>query len=210
MTELTIVGVPQSTYVRAIRMACHEKGVSYQLDAQVPHSDAALAVHPMGFIPGLRHGDVTVAESHAIARYIDQAFDGPALFPSSVKGSARADYWVSLQNTRFDEPLIRQYLFGYIRSGTADGSPDRTRIDDALPDVENRFDVLEQTLSSSAYLVGDALSYADLNLFPMLAYVTRMPEGGQMVAARPALQAYFDGLSSRSSAVETQPPLPGN
>lgn len=210
MTELTIVGVPQSTYVRAIRMACHEKGVAYQLDVHPPHTEAALALHPMGLIPGLRHGDVTVSESHAIARYIDRAFDGPALFPADAAGSARADYWVSLQNTRFDGPLIRQYLFGYIFPDTDDGSPDRARIDAALSDVENRFDLLQRALSTSPYLAGEALSYADLNLFPMLAYVTRMPEGAQMMAERPALQAYFDGLDSRSSAAETQPPQPGN
>lgn len=210
MSELTIVGVPQSTYVRAIRMACHEKGVAYQLDAQPPHTEAAMALHPMGLIPGMRHGDVIVSESHAIARYIDLAFDGPSLFPADAVGAARADYWLSLQNTRFDGPLIRQYLLGYIRPGTDDGSPDRAQIDASLADVENRFDILQQTLTASPYLAGDALSYADLNLFPMLAYVSRMPEGGQMMAARPALQAYFDGLNARPSAVETQPPQPGN
>jgi hypothetical protein len=38
MTELEIIGAPQSIFVRAARMVCEEKGVAYRLTPARPHS----------------------------------------------------------------------------------------------------------------------------------------------------------------------------
>lgn len=38
MTDLTIIGVPFSNYVRSVRMLCEEKGVPYALEPAAPHS----------------------------------------------------------------------------------------------------------------------------------------------------------------------------
>ena len=61
MSELQIIGVPQSNYVWVTRIACHEKGVSYRLLPVFPHTAEVDAVHPLGKIPALRHGDVTLS-----------------------------------------------------------------------------------------------------------------------------------------------------
>jgi glutathione S-transferase len=111
MSELQIIGFPQSTYVRVVRMAAEEKGVPYELVPEPPHSDAVNAVHPFGRIPVMRHGDVNLCESRAIAGYIDRNFDGPVLFPREL--AAEIDQWVSIVNTVMDKTLIRDYLFCY-------------------------------------------------------------------------------------------------
>ena len=74
MAELEIMGVPFSNYVRSIRMLCEEKRVAYKLVPSLPHSPEVKAVHPAGQIPVLRHGDVALFESKAIATYIDRSF----------------------------------------------------------------------------------------------------------------------------------------
>src|SRR6185312_11665841 len=66
MPELQIIGAPQSNYVWVSRLACHEKGVTYTLVPVMPHTPEVDAVHPLGKIPALRHGNVTLAESRAI------------------------------------------------------------------------------------------------------------------------------------------------
>ncbi|MBR0850079.1 glutathione S-transferase N-terminal domain-containing protein [Bradyrhizobium diazoefficiens] len=70
MAELEIMGVPFSNYVRSIRMLCEEKGVTYKLTPSRPQSPEVKAIHPAGQIPVMRHGDVTLFESKAIATYI--------------------------------------------------------------------------------------------------------------------------------------------
>ena len=72
MAKLEIIGLPQSNYVRVVRMVCEEKGVPYYLKPERPHSPDVDAVHPFGKIPVMRHGDVTLCESKAIATYIDR------------------------------------------------------------------------------------------------------------------------------------------
>src|SRR5260370_9957372 len=73
---LEIIGAPQSTFVRTVRIACEEKGVAYGLTPAMPHSAAVSAVHPLGKIPVMRCGSVELFESKAIATFVDRAFQG--------------------------------------------------------------------------------------------------------------------------------------
>jgi glutathione S-transferase len=56
----------------------------------MPHTPEIDAVHPLGKIPALRHGDVTLAESRAICFYIDHAFGGPPYGAGQREGCAAA------------------------------------------------------------------------------------------------------------------------
>ncbi len=210
MASVEIVGIPQSTYTRVVRIACEEKGVPYTLAPVRPHSPEINALHPFGKLPGLRHDGFELCESSAIARYLDAAFDGPKLFPAEAKAAARAEKWVSLVNSHMDRTLVRQYLFAYLFPQTPDKSPDRAAIDGVLDAVRAQIALLDATLAGSAYLAGDGFTFADANLYPILAYLSRTPEGGEALQAAPHLAAYFDRLSLRPSVQATvPPPLPG-
>ena len=118
MPELQIIGAPQSNYVWVARIACHEKGVPYTLVPVMPHTPEVDAVHPLGKIPALRHGDVTLAESRAICFYIDHAFDGPPLVSRDPAEGARTEQWISIVNTHFDVLVARPYVGAYFFPGT--------------------------------------------------------------------------------------------
>jgi glutathione S-transferase len=49
-----IFRMPQSSFVRTVRISCEEKGVAYRLTPAMPHSPAVLAIHPLGKIPAMR------------------------------------------------------------------------------------------------------------------------------------------------------------
>jgi hypothetical protein len=88
--KLEIIGVPQSNYVWVVGIACHEKGVPYTLVPVVPHAPEVDAIHPLGKIPALRHGNITLAESRAICFYIDRVFSGtPLVSRDAVEGGRR-------------------------------------------------------------------------------------------------------------------------
>ena len=143
MSALQIIGAPQSNYVWTCRIAAAEKGVPYEHVSARPHTPEVNAVNPTGKIPGMRHGEITLGESKAICTYIDRAFAGPGLIPASAEAAALVEQWISIVNTTVDPVLMRQYLVAYLFPGTADGKPDRARIEAALPKMPALFDLLE-------------------------------------------------------------------
>ena len=79
MTAIKIYGVPPSSFTRTVRLACHEKGIDYELVPTFPGRMGAL--NPFQKIPAIRHGDLTLYESTAILRYLDRTFPGTKLWP---------------------------------------------------------------------------------------------------------------------------------
>ena len=210
MAELQLVGVPQSNFVWVCRIACAEKGVPYQLEPARPHTPEVDALHPFGKIPAMRHGDVTLCESRAICGYIDRVFSGPALIPDDPVKAAEVEQWVSLINTTFDPVMVRQYLLGYFFPGTPDGSPNRAMIDAALPKLEAQIGILDRAVAKTGHLVGDTFTLADIDLLPILYYLTKLPESSAMLDKADNLKAYYERHMARPSVKDTMPPpIPG-
>jgi glutathione S-transferase len=208
MAELEIIGVAQSNYVWVVRIAATEKGVPYKFTPVRPHTPEVDAIHPFGKIPAMRHGDVKLFESKAIATYIDRAFQGPALMPADAKGYAQAEQWISCVNTIIDPTCVRQYIVSYVFPGTPDGSPNRPKIDAALPAMEKQLAVLDKALAKTGHLVGDKLTLADINLFPIAFYLQRFPESKAMVQGQKHLVGFIERMLARPSVKATTPPPP--
>jgi len=206
--ELEIIGVPQSNYVWTTRIALGEKGVPYRLVPERPHSPGVDAIHPFGKIPVMRHGDVTLYESKAICTYVDRHFEGKALIPKSAYGGALCEQWISLINREIDPLLVREYLLGYFVGGRTDATPDRSKIEAALPKMPKHFDLLDRALGKTGFLVGDNFSLADCFLFPILFYMTRLPESKAMMDERRNLNAYVSNHLKRKSVADSLPPQP--
>jgi glutathione S-transferase len=206
MPDLQIIGAPQSNFVWACRIACGEKGVPYELVAVFPHTPEVDAIHPFGKIPAMRHGDVTLFESRAILYYIDHAFPGAPLAPSDPVGGAQVEQWISCVNTTIDPVLLRQYGVAYFFPGTPDGSPNRVAIDAVAPKLEPHFALLDRAVAKTGYLVGDALTLADINLLPILYYMSKLPESGEILRAKSNLARYVEKLLARKTIADTIPP----
>jgi glutathione S-transferase len=204
MMQPEIIGNPRSTYTRAIRIVCEEKGINHTFTEAAPHSEPVSAIHPLGKVPVLRHGEVTLFESVAIATYLDRTFDGPRLIPSDAYLAAQTEQWVSLVNTVIDRTMIRTYLFAYIF--TPDGKPNRAQIEAALPDLRTQFALLDKSVARSGHLVGTSYTFADINLMPILFYVQRFPEGAEALASARDLSAYYEKHAARPSFIRTMPP----
>ena len=96
MPKPEIIGSARSTYTWAVRMVCEEKGIDYVLTETPLRAPELLAIHPFGKMPVLRHGDVELFESKAIATYLDRSFPAPWLFPSDPRLAGLTEQWVSL------------------------------------------------------------------------------------------------------------------
>ncbi len=208
MAKIEIIGIPESTYTRAILMACQEKGVDYTLTKAGPHSPAVDAVHPFGKVPAMRHGDFELCESNAIVFYLDRVFPGPKLIPDDPRIGALTEQWISLVNTPIDATMVRTYLFAYIFPNTPDRKPDRAMIDAALPALKRQVAVLDRAMAKTGYLAGASYTFADMNLMPILAYLMNPPESAEAIRGAKNLAAYFERHSARPSFKNTIPPPP--
>lgn len=208
MPQLQILGMPPSNFVWVTRIACAEKGVDYELLPARPHTPEIDAIHPFGKMPAMRHGNVTLCESRAICAYIDRAFDGPPLLPRDPAVAAKIEQWISIICTHLDPLWIRQYFAAYIFPGTSDGSPNRTRIDAALPVMEPQFARMNAAVAATGHLVGDSFTLADAYLTPILFYMNRLPESAALLERMLQLKAYFGRHITRSSVAQTIPTSP--
>jgi len=208
MAELEIIGAPQSNYVWVVRIAATEKGVPYKYTPLRPNAPEVGAIHPFNKIPVMRHGDFELFESKAICSYIDRAFDGPPLMPADVKAYVQAEQWISSVNTTVDITCVRQYIVSHVFPGTPDGSPDRARIDAALPAMEKQLSVLDKAVAKTGYLVGDKPTLADFNLFPIAFYLQRFPESKAMLQGHKNLTGFVERMLARPSVKATLPPPP--
>jgi glutathione S-transferase len=201
-----IIGSMRSTYTRAVCMVCEEKGIEYILTESLLHAPEIFAIHPYGKMPVMRHGDVALFESKAIATYLDRSFPAPYVFPSDPRLSALTEQWVSLVNTVMDRTLIRTYIFAYIAPKTADEAPDREAIEAVMPAVCEQIGVLDKAVAKSGYLVDGEFTFADINLLPILYRVQQFPEGADALAAATHLAGYYHRHAVRPSFRRTTPP----
>lgn len=205
MPELEIIGVPFSNYVRAIRMLCEEKGVPHQLTPARPHSPEVTAISPTGQIPCLRHGDVALCESKALATYIDKSFPGPKLIPEDPVGAARCEQWVSFGNAKADRWIMREFIVPSVFFDKAKG-PDTAKINAALPEIDKCLAAIDGQLAKTGHIAGEALTYADLHLLPMLVLLENFATTKELLAKYPRVEAYVARLRERPSFKATEPP----
>lgn len=199
--KLEIFGVPQSNFTRAVRMVCAEKSVNYDYVPVPPHSPEARAVHPLGKIPGLRHGTLSLGESRAIVAYLDQLYPEIPMVPADPE----VEQWVSIITTAIDPVLVRQYVFANIFPDTPDGTVDRAAVDAMLPRVEALTGFLDGALGNKSFLAAGRFTFADALLLSILAAVRLFPEGARAMDAAPNLSRYLARHASRPSFIATDP-----
>jgi glutathione S-transferase len=187
-------------------MGLAEKGVPVTLQRCGPHTPEILAVHPFGRIPALRDGEFSLFETSAILRYIDEAFDGPPLLPSTIADRARCEQWASATGAYIYDTMVRRFVLQYLFPRGEGGRPDAAVIAGALKEMPAQLAALDAACARSDFLAGPAVSIADLFVAPILAYVEVMPEGKGLLGAAPNLIRSQARVRERPSFTSTEPP----
>jgi glutathione S-transferase len=206
MTKPEVIGSSKSTYTRVVLMVCKEKGIEYTLTETEIFAPELFTVHPLGKMPALRHDDVCLFESKAIATYLDRVFVGPEIFPSAPVPAAQTEQWVSFTNTVVDRTFIRTYLYEYLAARRDKRRPDRNVIDAVLPDLHQQITILDTAVKATGFLVADRFTFADINLMPILHRLAQAPEGRDALASAVHLSKYYEQHSQRKSFQHTSPP----
>lgn len=98
---MKIYGFPLSPFVRKAMVVAQEKGVEYELVPANPMqpSEDFLAASPYGKIPAIDDGGFLLADSSAIAVYLDAKHPEPALLPADPQARAKAVWFDEVADT---------------------------------------------------------------------------------------------------------------
>ena len=189
MTNIQIFGFAPSTYVRTARMICVELGIDHELTPLAFKEPSHLELHPFGKMPVMRHGDVTLFETLAIAAYLTTAFGG-SLVPKDRLENALMMQWISAANDA---------IYGPVVGLTHEDEPSAA----ALEDATARLGVLDRALADREHLASEALTLADLFAYPMVDHTARKLR--DVVEPHKNLTRWRATIANRNSAKKTAP-----
>ncbi|MBN9580835.1 MAG: glutathione S-transferase family protein [Afipia sp.] len=143
-----------------------------------------LKVNPMGKVPALQDGDVTMAESAAICAYVADRYPQAKLAPP-IGDPRRAKYlqWLFFAPSCIEPAILQAYLKLDIPAMSA-----------AWGSTTQTFDVLDQALEKGPWLLGDDFTAADVAIGAGMNYAIRL---FKMVPERPNFERYLDACAAR-------------
>ena len=149
--------------------------------ADVRASDAFRKLNPLGQIPVLQDGELTLADSNAILVYLAKRYGaGSNWLPEDPIGAAAVQRWLSM--------AAGEVMYGpaSARALAQWGMPcDAAR---AGVVAQRLLGFMEAHLSARAFLAAPHATIADLACY---SYVKHAPEGGISLDGYPALHAWF-------------------
>jgi glutathione S-transferase len=144
-----------------------------------------LAMNPHGRVPVIRDDKATVWESHAILRYL-AARDGSGPFWSSDPAvRAAVDGWMDWSQTSLQPDFLMGVFWGFYR--TPEPQRNWPAIRAALARCARHFEQLERLLERRPFLLGDALTLADIAAGTVAVSVFRTGDRAAVAAAGRAL-----------------------
>ncbi|OBQ68466.1 glutathione S-transferase family protein [Mesorhizobium loti] len=205
MTKPILYGADYSVYVRIARMALEEKGIDYELmplDIFAAEGIPAwyLEHHPFGRIPAFEHDGFRLFETNAITRYVDEAFDGPALQPADTRGRARMGQMTGM----LDAYGYRAMVWDVAVERLEKPEPDETLIASGLSQAQTVLRVLTSLKAPGPWLLGDHVTLADLHAAPIIAYFLKVADGQKLLAEFPEIQAWWDRIAARQAFAMTE------
>jgi len=147
---LTVYTLPISLYCAKLRILLRQKDLDWR---EVPPpggygSDEYKAIVPSGNLPAIIDGDLLIADSEAIAEYLNEKHPDPPMLPIEAAQRARARERSRFHDTRL-EPELRK-LFPHIAS---------QRRNPALAETQSR--KISERLDQFATMLGDSGSKLD-------------------------------------------------
>ncbi len=154
------------------------------------------AMNPMGLIPSLQDGDVTMFESQAIMRYL-AAQHGERFWPASPAARAPSDQWMEWTKTSVAPLVVYKIFWQLIRTPAA--QRDHAALDEAVSSTARVMTIAESQLAKHDWLAGPWMTLADFSFGSQLfRYFTLPFERAEL----PALSAYYQRLCALPAYAE--------
>lgn len=196
-----------SPNVRRVRLTAAVLGIS--LDEKVVDfakgehkAPEYLALNPNGAVPTLVDGDFVLTESQAIMQYLAAKKPESGLLPRDERAHADVTRWQFWDTSHFSSQIGTLVFEKMIKPGFGMGEPDTRKIAEALTGFQRFGAVLDKHLEGRKYVVGDALTLADLTLASSLMYAKQVE---LPVSEFPNVQAWFSRVEELDAWKKTAP-----
>jgi glutathione S-transferase len=188
--------------------------VSHQVQfAKQEHKSAQmLSMNPRGRVPVLKDGEYVCFESLAILQYLDRKYPQHPLFGGSAEETGTINR-VICEYEWYAEDHIQKLIYAILFQGV-DGHMEE--IERAMSHMLAEARTIEKRLSSSAWLVGENLSAADIVVFPGIQMLLRALERREAQELRsrllpletnfPAIAAWLKRVEQIPGYEKTYPP----
>lgn len=163
---IKVYGVHGSPFVRKVLVALDIKKIPHEIVPQMPFTGDQdyLKINPLGKVPSLVDGDLTLGDSKVICRYLESAHPQPALYPAGLAERAMADWYEELCGGAVAEMAAGIFFQRFMRPFAFKQEPDEELvaniIEKRLPPM---LDYLESRMPAEGWLFGD-FSMADLSV----------------------------------------------
>jgi len=210
-----------SPFCDKVRRALNWKRVPFEVvEVPLSKALGVRRVNPAGKLPTLEHDGRYIADSTDILEHLERSFPEPPLYPRDPVLRAQchvledwADeslYFYEMRlrftlphNARRFVPELTKHDPEWLRTAARFVVPPMMRSllsrqgvgrkppAVVLRDVERHVEAIEGWLGPRDWLVGDALSAADLSVFAQLSCIRAADEGGRLVAASKPVEAWL-------------------
>jgi len=196
---ITLYNVPVSSYGAKVRIILRHKGLEWTELAPPDGygSPAYRAVIPSGTVPAIIDGDLKLADSEAIAEYLDETHPAPAMMPTAPGARARAREISRFHDTRL-EPVLRSY-FPQVAPATRDADviADNARL------LQDRLDQLAVIARPAPLMTGAVLAVADCGFVASFAILALLQDILGLPVTLPApLASYGAALAAHPSVAD--------
>ena len=194
---MKIYGFPVSPFVRKVLVAALEKG----LDAQVVPSNPMqpdeefLACSPYRKIPAIEDGGFRLADSTAIAVYLDAKYPEPALLPAEPQARGMAVWFDEVADTVLMGAGGPMMFNRFLKAKILGEESDEAAAAASEEALTGRLGYLEDTLGEDGWLDGE-FSLGDIavaSVFKAFAYADWQIDA----AAWPKIAAWYGRVSER-------------
>lgn len=201
---MILYGSTLSPFVRKVAAFAAEKGIALDLHptALGDPDPGFVAASPFRKMPALDDDGYTLADSSAICHYLEAKQPDPALIPAEPKARGKVVWWDEFADTilfacgaaMFFNRVVAPRFLG--RPGDLEAADKAER--ETLPPL---LAYLEGVIPDSGYMVGDALTLADIAVASPFANLSHC---GVIVdeARYPRLVRYTRAILSRPSFAE--------
>jgi glutathione S-transferase len=196
-TEIILHSTPLSGHGHRVELLMLALGLDYRLvpaPPEVRRSDAFRALNPLGQIPVLQDGALTLADSNAIMVYLVKRYAPESSWlPTEPVAAAQVQRWLSIAAGEvMHGPSMARLI---VQFGIKDDPARAERIAARL------LPFMDGHLADRAFLAADHPTLADLACY---SYVAHAPEGGISLDPYPAIRAWL----ARIEALPFFKPIP--
>ena len=212
---MLIYGALISPFVRKVCVAAEEIGIAYQLKLAprgTPDPEF-LAASPFGKIPAIRDGDYTLADSTAIAVYLDSKYPQAGLIPAEAEARGQTLWFDEFADTILAASGLKILFNRFVGPKILKVAVDEAAALQGEAELPRIWAYLERVAPETGWLVGDGFTLADISVASVirsLEYVDSQPGAKEY----PRAVAWYNRVRARPAwqkvaAVEAAFQLPG-